>query len=268
MTQPLDTRARSPPQRRRAPGRSRRRARSSSGWRRLPGGAGKPVIFETGYGPSGLPHIGTFGEVARTAMVRHAFEVLTEGRHKTRLVCFSDDMDGLQEGARQRAQQGHAGGAPRQAAVVRARSLQQRVSELCRAQQRAPAPLPRPLRLRVRVPVRHRVLQGRQVRRHAAEDARGLRRGDGHHPADAGARAPRHLLAVPADLARAPARCCRCRWSSATRSKGTVVYVDPDTGQEGRDARHRRPRQVRSGRPTGRCAGPRSASTTRCAART
>ncbi|HEY1244747.1 MAG TPA: lysine--tRNA ligase [Hyphomicrobiaceae bacterium] len=64
---------------------------------KVKGGAGKTVIFETGYGPSGLPHIGTFGEVARTAMVRHAFEVLTEGRVKTRLVCFSDDMDGLRK---------------------------------------------------------------------------------------------------------------------------------------------------------------------------
>ena len=63
----------------------------------LPGGNNKTVIFETGYGPSGLPHIGTFGEVARTSMVRHAFEVLTEGRRKTRLICFSDDMDGLRK---------------------------------------------------------------------------------------------------------------------------------------------------------------------------
>jgi len=63
----------------------------------LKDGADKTVIFETGYGPSGLPHIGTFGEVARTAMVRHAFEVLTEGRRKTRLICFSDDMDGLRK---------------------------------------------------------------------------------------------------------------------------------------------------------------------------
>ena len=63
----------------------------------LAGGAEKTVIFETGYGPSGLPHIGTFGEVARTAMVRHAFEVLTEGSRKTRLICFSDDMDGLRK---------------------------------------------------------------------------------------------------------------------------------------------------------------------------
>ena len=55
------------------------------------------VLFETGYGPSGLPHIGTFGEVARTSMVRHAFEVLSEGKIKTRLIAFSDDMDGLRK---------------------------------------------------------------------------------------------------------------------------------------------------------------------------
>ena len=53
------------------------------------------VLFETGYGPSGLPHIGTFGEVARTTMVRRAFEVLSD--IPTRLVCFSDDMDGLRK---------------------------------------------------------------------------------------------------------------------------------------------------------------------------
>ncbi|MFM9940381.1 MAG: lysine--tRNA ligase [Hyphomicrobiaceae bacterium] len=62
-----------------------------------PGGQDKTVVFETGYGPSGLPHIGTFGEVARTSMVRHAFEVLTEGRRKTRLICFSDDLDGFRK---------------------------------------------------------------------------------------------------------------------------------------------------------------------------
>ncbi|MFN3626116.1 MAG: lysine--tRNA ligase [Hyphomicrobium sp.] len=64
---------------------------------KLKGGEEKTVIFETGYGPSGLPHIGTFGEVARTSMVRHAFELLTEGKRKTRLICFSDDMDGLRK---------------------------------------------------------------------------------------------------------------------------------------------------------------------------
>ena len=55
------------------------------------------VLFETGYGPSGLPHIGTFGEVARTTMVRHAFRVLTKDTVKTRLICFSDDMDGMRK---------------------------------------------------------------------------------------------------------------------------------------------------------------------------
>src|SRR2546421_1123051 len=55
------------------------------------------VVFETGYGPSGLPHIGTFGEVARTSMVRHAFRVLTGDSIKTRLIAFSDDMDGLRK---------------------------------------------------------------------------------------------------------------------------------------------------------------------------
>lgn len=53
------------------------------------------VLFETGYGPSGLPHIGTFGEVARTTMVRQAFKQISD--IPTRLFCFSDDMDGLRK---------------------------------------------------------------------------------------------------------------------------------------------------------------------------
>ncbi len=57
----------------------------------------KSVLFETGYGPSGLPHIGTFGEVARTTMVRHAFRVLTQDEVATRLLSFSDDMDGMRK---------------------------------------------------------------------------------------------------------------------------------------------------------------------------
>ena len=53
------------------------------------------VLFETGYGPSGLPHIGTFGEVARTTMIRTAFELISD--IPTRLICFSDDMDGMRK---------------------------------------------------------------------------------------------------------------------------------------------------------------------------
>ncbi|WP_057883570.1 lysine--tRNA ligase [Tsuneonella troitsensis] len=83
-------------------------ARTSKAWpfeearkllKRYPDGRrpdGKPVLFETGYGPSGLPHIGTFQEVLRTTFVRRAFEALTGGA-PTRLVAFSDDMDGLRK---------------------------------------------------------------------------------------------------------------------------------------------------------------------------
>ncbi len=61
------------------------------------GDFGGEMLFETGYGPSGLPHIGTFAEVARTTMVRMAFRILTRDRVPTRLICFSDDMDGLRK---------------------------------------------------------------------------------------------------------------------------------------------------------------------------
>ncbi|MEN3972829.1 lysine--tRNA ligase [Sphingomicrobium sp. XHP0235] len=68
--------------------------------KRFPDGKDGPVVFETGYGPSGLPHIGTFNEVLRTTMVRRAYEELMgyapeDGR--TRLIAFSDDMDGLRK---------------------------------------------------------------------------------------------------------------------------------------------------------------------------
>ena len=53
------------------------------------------VLFETGYGPSGLPHIGTFGEVLRTTMIQRAFEIISD--IPTRLICFSDDMDGMRK---------------------------------------------------------------------------------------------------------------------------------------------------------------------------
>ncbi|WP_211276769.1 lysine--tRNA ligase [Erythrobacter tepidarius] len=80
-------------------------ARTSKAWpfqeaqrlaRRLPEGKPGGVLFETGYGPSGLPHIGTFQEVLRTTLVRRAYETLTGGA-PTRLVAFSDDMDGLRK---------------------------------------------------------------------------------------------------------------------------------------------------------------------------
>lgn len=79
-------------------------AQSSKAWpfqeaqrlaKRLPDGKPGGVLFETGYGPSGLPHIGTFQEVLRTSLVRRAYETLTG--QPTRLVAFSDDLDGLRK---------------------------------------------------------------------------------------------------------------------------------------------------------------------------
>ena len=81
------------------------------------------MLFETGYGPSGLPHIGTFGEVARTTMVRHAFRVLTDDKVKTRLLCFSDDMDGLRKVPDNVPEQGDAASLSRQAADRGARPV-------------------------------------------------------------------------------------------------------------------------------------------------
>ena len=65
--------------------------------KRLERNGSKAAVFQTGYGPSGLPHIGTFGEVARTTMVRTAFRLLTRDEISTRLICFSDDMDGMRK---------------------------------------------------------------------------------------------------------------------------------------------------------------------------
>src|SRR6516165_8435394 len=58
---------------------------------------GEPVVFQCGYGASGLPHMGTFGEAARPTMVRTAFRALTEDAIPTQLIVFSDDMDGLRK---------------------------------------------------------------------------------------------------------------------------------------------------------------------------
>ena len=75
---------------------AQRLAKRFPGGKRGADGELVPVVFETGYGPSGLPHIGTFQEVLRTTLVRRAYEALTGG-HPTRLIAFSDDMDGLRK---------------------------------------------------------------------------------------------------------------------------------------------------------------------------
>ena len=158
------------------------------------------VIFETGYGPSGLPHIGTFGEVARTTMVRHAFRTLTGGQGQDAADRVFRRHGRAAQGARQHSRQGAGGPASRQAVDPGARSLRH-PSELRRPQQCAAARLPRRLRLRLRVPVVDPVLHVRAVRCRAAHRARPLRRGDGDHAAVVAGGARAILFAVPADLA-------------------------------------------------------------------
>ena len=128
------------------------------------------MIFETGYGPSGLPHIGTFGEVARTTMVRHAFRVLTDDKIKTRLIAFSDDMDGLRkvpDNIPNKEMVAQHLGKP----LTKVPDPFGTHRKLRRAQQRAAARLSRSVRLRLRIHVVDRVLHVGALRRGAAESA-------------------------------------------------------------------------------------------------
>ena len=226
------------------------------------------VLFETGYGPSGLPHIGTFGEVARTSMVRHAFRVLTEDKVKTRLLCFSDDMDGLRKVPdnvpNQEMLRAHLG-----KPLTKVPDPFERISELSAPHNNARLrALPRPLRLRLRIRLVDRLLRVRPLRRDAAEDARALRRRSWRSCCRRCARSGADLFAVPADPSRRPASSCRCRSRSATSPRGTIVWTRSRHRQALRDLSHGRPLQGCSGSRTGRCAGRRWVSTTRCRART
>jgi lysyl-tRNA synthetase class 1 len=190
------------------------------------------VIFETGYGPSGLPHIGTFGEVARTAMVRHAFEVLSEGRRNTRLICFSDDMDGLRK-------------VPEN--VPNREMLQQHLDKpltsVTRPLQQCAISSFRPsnnARLRRSLDQfgfdyefysATESYQAGPVRRNAAQDARGLRQGDGHHFADAGAGAAPNVFTISSHRAR-HGKVLQVPMLERHPRKGTVVYLDPETGKK------------------------------------
>ena len=141
------------------------------------------VLFETGYGPSGLPHIGTFGEVARTTMVRHAFRVLTEDKIKTRLLAFSDDMDGLRKVPDNVPNQDMLAAASRQAADERAGSLSNEFPSFGAHNNARLRAFLDHLRLRLRIREFDRLLHVGPVRRDAAADARTARRGDGDHAA-------------------------------------------------------------------------------------
>ncbi len=170
------------------------------------------------------------------------------------------------QGAGQRAEQGDARGASQHAADQRAGPVLERVSLVRAPQQCAAARVPRPVRLRLRVRERDRLLQGRQVRRDAAQDARAPRQGDGDHAAVAARGARRDLFAVPADLPAHAQGALRADRRARCEERHDLLR---------RSARRRSASRFPSpaatascnGSRTGRCAGPRSASTTRCPAR-
>ena len=169
------------------------------------------MIFETGYGPSGLPHIGTFGEVARTTMVRHAFRVLTDDKVKTRLIAFSDDMDGLRK------------------VPDNVPNRDMMASHLGKPLTRVPDPFSNEYpsfgaannaRLRAfldRFGFDYEFASSTDYYTSGRFDAtlirmlERLRRGDGDHPADARAGAARRPIRRSCRSRRAPASCCRCR---------------------------------------------------------
>ena len=101
----------------------------------------RAVILETGYGPSGLPHVGTFQEVARTTMVRSAFRALTDDAIPTRLISFSRRHGRPAQSRAGPAQSSHAGGGYGQAADGGARPFRH-ARELRRPQQRAAPGVP------------------------------------------------------------------------------------------------------------------------------
>ena len=233
---------------------------------RLEGGADKTVIFETGYGPSGLPHIGTFGEVARTAMVRHAFEVLTEGKRKTRLVCFSDDMDGLRK------------------VPDNVPNKDMLAAHLGKPLSSVPDPFSneypsfaahnnaRLRRFLDRFGFEYEFLSATECYRAGMFDATLLKMlavydevMDIILPTLGPERRATYSPFLP--ISEKTGKVLQVPMVERNPSTGTIVYLDPDTGKRSRPPSPAAASSA-SGRPTGRCAGPRSASTTRCAART
>ena len=189
------------------------------------------ALFETGYGPSGLPHIGTFGEVARTSMVRHAFRVLTGDAIPTRLVAFSDDMDGLRKVPDNVPNKDLVAAAPRQAADRGARSVRH-ARELRRiTTTRACAPSSTAFGFDYEFLSATECYRSGRFDEALLHRARALRRGHGDHAAVAARGAAADLFAVPADPSRAPGIVMQVPIERCGVEAGTIVWRDPDTGE-------------------------------------
>ena len=224
------------------------------------------MLFETGYGPSGLPHIGTFGEVARTTMVRHAFRVLTEDKIKTRLIAFSDDMDGLRK------------------VPDNVPNKEMLAKHLGKPLTTVPDPFGthpsfgahNNARLRAFLDTfgfDYEFASSTDYYTSGKFDAALLRvlerhrAGDGDHAAVACARSARRAIRRSCRSVRAPAWCCMCRSPRMTSRPARSPMTIPKPGSA---SRCRSPAAIAScnGSRTGRCAGSRSASTTKWPART
>ena len=224
--------------------------------------AGGPVIFETGYGPSGLPHIGTFNEVARTTFVRHAYEELTGS---------ADAADRVQrrhgraaQGPGQRPEPGDAGRESRQAADANPRPV--RHARKLRAPQQCDAPaFPRPLRLRLRIPLGDRLLHD------AAASTRSIRKVLQGWDAIMGVMLPtlredrRKTYSPVLPISPTSGRVLQVPVEVIDAEAGLIAFDDED----GAASSNRRSAAWPScsGRSTGRRAGSRSGSITKCRAR-
>ena len=190
--------------------------------RRASGTVVKEVLFETGYGPSGLPHIGTFGEVARTSWVRQAFEALSDV--PTRLVAFSDDMDGFGRFLTTSPTRTCCGRiwASRSRDIPDPFGTHDSFGAHNNAQVEG---VPRPLRLPLRVPELDRVLQERPFRSGAADRASQLREGARRRVAHARTGAARNLQSVLPVCSRT-GRVLQVPIVEWNADAGTVVYDD------------------------------------------
>ena len=225
------------------------------------------MIFETGYGPSGLPHIGTFGEVARTTMVRHAFEVLTEGRRKTRLVCFSDDMDGLRKVPDNVPNKDMLAAHLGKPLTSVPDPFGNEYPSFAAPQQRAAAPLPRPFGFE------YEFLSATECYKAGMFDATLLRMLEVYDevmdiilPTLGPERRATYSPFLP--VSPTTGQVLQVPMVDAQRRSRAPSSTSIPTPARRSRRRSRAAASSASGRPTGRCAGPRSASTTRCAART
>jgi len=219
---------------------------------------------ETGYGPSGLPHIGTFGEVVRTTMVRHAFQRLSD--IPTKLFAFSDDMDGLRKVPTNVPNQEMLAkyiGIP----LTKVPDPFGTHESFGHHNNARPARFPGRFRLRLRVRLLDRVLFSPAGSTRACSTSSGTttRSRRSCWPALREERAQTYSPFLP--VSQKTGKVLMTKVVKTDPDAGTIVYEGRGR-QPGGDASHRRTLQAAMEAGLGECAGACSASITRCRART